>query len=148
MVKLGIYIVLPKYIPKISHPCCACIISKVIRLPCHANVSTENLDLGTHCHIDFRFFNKVSWKTITSDLTIFDDTTISLFGCPNIQIIHHSNSSRPLFSYPYTMATRAPSSMLMKFNNLKYHNTLCNCVLTMNFLLKPQEYMPLKSMEK
>ena len=40
MSKLGIYKGLPKSTPKLSHPCCACIISKGTHLPRHPNVST------------------------------------------------------------------------------------------------------------
>ena len=60
MDKLGIYIATPKSTPKLSHPCCACIIAKGPHLARHPNVSTENLDPGTSFHLDFRFFNKVS----------------------------------------------------------------------------------------
>ena len=82
MDKLGIYIGLPKYTPKLSHSCRKCIISKETRLYRHPNVSTEKLYPGTCFHLEFRFSNKVSCQKITSALTIFDNTTSHLFGYP------------------------------------------------------------------
>ena len=80
MAKIGIYTVLPKYIPKLYLPCCSCIISKRTRFPHHTNLSTENLDPGTHFHIEFKFFKKVYCQEISSALTIVDTTTSHLFG--------------------------------------------------------------------
>ena len=82
--KIGIYKGLPKSTPKLSHPCCARIISKGTRLPRHTNVSTENLDPGTRFYIEFSFLKKVSCENITSALTIVDDTNSHLFGYPTI----------------------------------------------------------------
>ena len=79
MAKLGIYIGLPKYIPKLSHPFRACITSKGTHLPCHPNVSTKHLDPGTHFHPGFRFFSKVSYQKYTSALTVVDSITSHLF---------------------------------------------------------------------
>ena len=84
MSKLGIYTLLPKYTPKLSHPCCSCIIYKGPRFPKHTNVSKENLDPGTRFHIEFSFFKKVSCQNITSALTIVDATTSHLFGYTTI----------------------------------------------------------------
>ena len=84
MAKLLIYTGLSKYIPKLSHPCRSCIISKETRLPRHTNVSTENLDPGTRFHIEFSFLKKVSCQNITSALTIVDATTSHLFGYTTI----------------------------------------------------------------
>ena len=80
MAKLEIYKGLPKSIPKISHTCCAYIIDNGTHLSHHPNVSTENLDPGTHFHPDFSFFNKVSFQKFTSALTIVDATTKHRFG--------------------------------------------------------------------
>ena len=60
MSKLGIYTGLPKYIPKLSHPCRTCIIPMLSYLSCHINVSTYHLDLGFLFHLEFSIFNKVS----------------------------------------------------------------------------------------
>ena len=78
--KLGIYTVIPKSITKLYHPFHSCIISKGHCLSLQPNVYTEKLDPGTHLHLYFRLFNKVSCQKITSDLTIFESTTIHLFG--------------------------------------------------------------------
>ena len=82
--KLGIYTGLPKYIPKLSHLCCTCIIYKGPHLTCHNNVSTENLDSRTSFHMDSRFFNNVSCLLFTSYLNIVDATTSQNFIYPTI----------------------------------------------------------------
>ena len=81
--KLGIYTGLPKSIPKLYHPCCTCIMSKGLRLPFHPNLSTENLDPGTHFHLDLSFFNKVSCQIFNLALIIVDATTSHMFSYPN-----------------------------------------------------------------
>ena len=82
MSKLGIYSLLPNYIPQLYHPCCACIIAKGLQLSSHPNVSTETLDPRTSFHLDFIFFNKIYCQNITSDPTIVDASTSHLFGYP------------------------------------------------------------------
>ena len=84
MSKLGIYTGFFKSIPRLSHPCYACIIAKVICLPRHPIFSTEQLDLGTCFHLGFSFFNKAYFQKLTSALTIADATTSRLFGYTKI----------------------------------------------------------------
>ena len=72
MAKLGIYTGLPNYIPELSHPCFACIITKGTWIPRDSNSSTKNLDPVNRFHIDFSFFKKVSFQKLTSALTIVD----------------------------------------------------------------------------
>ena len=82
--KLGIYTVLKKSTPKLSHPCFACVIDKGPRFHRRPNVSIENINTGTHFHLDFIFFNKAYFQEFTSPLTIVDATTSHLFGYTTI----------------------------------------------------------------
>ena len=82
MAKLGIHTGLPKSTPKLSHNFHACIIDNWSRLPRHPNVSTVNLYPDNCFHIDFSFFNKVSFWKFTSYLTIVYANTGHLFGYP------------------------------------------------------------------
>ena len=101
--KLGIYTGITKSIPKISHPYRTCIIAKGPRLPCHPNVSKENLDPVTHFHIDSRCFNKASFQKLVSSLTIVDANTIQLFGYP-------------------TRSKHPPLQPIMTFIQLSFHH--------------------------
>ena len=96
MKKLGIYTGLPKYTPKLSHTCQTFYISKGPFLPCHINVSTENLDPGIWFHLEFSFSNKVYLQNVTAAPTIVYATTSHLFGFtfrykrPPLQLIKKS----------------------------------------------------------
>ena len=114
MDKLGIYTGPSKSIPKLYHPYRAWLIAKGHRLIYHPFFSYNTLIWSLAFVLDSSSSTSSPVKNLPLPSSFLIPPPATSLAIPQDLSVHHSNSSWTSFIYPVTVATRYPSSVLMK----------------------------------